>query len=333
MQTKPFFWSTFTRSPASCMTTVHRISNLGVCFVIVNWNVQSRFTTANHTDPRTSFYSMLLKKTTLCTSTINFVTHNEQDVFRTFCPHFCFSYFLLSSVLFPFFLCRMAIRFNVASARNDWEKTKLNEHIKNDESVFFIHNVNGMCLPSPYSRLGALTCFTPFEWIREKNRLLENTTLSYHCNFRVPYFFPSERTYWEVTYHQLKAKDDTIDGQMIGSMISQILTGKLLYGFVYAEFKSISKERFESYPVNTCICGATHVVNRCAECQNVHYCSKQCQRDDWNSHKITCKKPCVICKARIIGYGNNAQPLADGECCDGCNPKVVAARYLSTKNQ
>ena len=37
-------------------------------------------------------------------------------------------------------------------------------------------------------------------------------------------------------------------------------------------------------------------------------------------------KLCVLCKKHYGKYGHNAQPLADGRCCDACNDKVVAAR-------
>lgn len=35
------------------------------------------------------------------------------------------------------------------------------------------------------------------------------------------------------------------------------------------------------------------------------------------------KKVCVICGKPITGYGNNAQPVKDGKCCDKCNQEVV----------
>ena len=37
-------------------------------------------------------------------------------------------------------------------------------------------------------------------------------------------------------------------------------------------------------------------------------------------------KLCVLCKKHYGKYGHNAQPLADGRCCDACNDKVIAAR-------
>lgn len=32
---------------------------------------------------------------------------------------------------------------------------------------------------------------------------------------------------------------------------------------------------------------------------------------------------CSICGKKYDGYGNNAQPINDGRCCDECNRKVV----------
>ena len=45
---------------------------------------------------------------------------------------------------------------------------------------------------------------------------------------------------------------------------------------------------------------------------------------------------CVLCKQEIRkdpltqwDQGNNAEPLADGRCCDNCNHDVLAARILN----
>lgn len=36
---------------------------------------------------------------------------------------------------------------------------------------------------------------------------------------------------------------------------------------------------------------------------------------------------CCICKRRFTGWGNNAQPVKDGKCCDECNwMYVIPAR-------
>lgn len=35
------------------------------------------------------------------------------------------------------------------------------------------------------------------------------------------------------------------------------------------------------------------------------------------------KHICSICGEEYIGYGNNAQPVNDGRCCDECNRKTV----------
>ncbi len=37
-------------------------------------------------------------------------------------------------------------------------------------------------------------------------------------------------------------------------------------------------------------------------------------------------KICCICKKEYSGYGNNAQPIEEGQCCDKCNRLVLRAR-------
>ena len=32
---------------------------------------------------------------------------------------------------------------------------------------------------------------------------------------------------------------------------------------------------------------------------------------------------CIICKGLVYGWGNNAEPIANGICCDGCNSSRV----------
>lgn len=45
-------------------------------------------------------------------------------------------------------------------------------------------------------------------------------------------------------------------------------------------------------------------------------------------------KTCCVCGAKFTGWGNNPYPLKeDGECCDECNRKVVALRFLQVQNR
>ena len=42
-------------------------------------------------------------------------------------------------------------------------------------------------------------------------------------------------------------------------------------------------------------------------------------------------KKCCFCKKEIKGYGNNAEPLKKGYCCDECNIKlVIPTRFKAT---
>ena len=42
---------------------------------------------------------------------------------------------------------------------------------------------------------------------------------------------------------------------------------------------------------------------------------------------------CVLCNEEIIGYGNNAEPLAEGFCCDDCNSMVLIERIKRAKEK
>lgn len=38
---------------------------------------------------------------------------------------------------------------------------------------------------------------------------------------------------------------------------------------------------------------------------------------------------CSICGKQYEGFGNNAQPVNDGRCCDECNRNIVVLRRLT----
>ena len=40
---------------------------------------------------------------------------------------------------------------------------------------------------------------------------------------------------------------------------------------------------------------------------------------------------CCICKGEIDGFGNNAQPIKEGRCCDKCNYYKVIPKRLERK--
>lgn len=42
-------------------------------------------------------------------------------------------------------------------------------------------------------------------------------------------------------------------------------------------------------------------------------------------------KVCSICGREYIGWGNNAQPVNDGRCCDSCNNTYVIPTRLGMK--
>lgn len=42
---------------------------------------------------------------------------------------------------------------------------------------------------------------------------------------------------------------------------------------------------------------------------------------------------CVLCGKEIKGAGNNAEPLAEGKCCDACNNQVILARIVGIRGK
>jgi hypothetical protein len=42
-------------------------------------------------------------------------------------------------------------------------------------------------------------------------------------------------------------------------------------------------------------------------------------------------KKCSICGEEYWGYGNNAEPINSGRCCDECNAEVVISRFKKQK--
>jgi len=38
------------------------------------------------------------------------------------------------------------------------------------------------------------------------------------------------------------------------------------------------------------------------------------------------EKRCCICKELFVGFGNNAEPIMKGNCCDECNITQVIPR-------
>lgn len=44
-------------------------------------------------------------------------------------------------------------------------------------------------------------------------------------------------------------------------------------------------------------------------------------------------KYCILCGEPIDGCGNNAEPLAEGTCCDRCNNQVIMARLQGLRGK
>ena len=49
---------------------------------------------------------------------------------------------------------------------------------------------------------------------------------------------------------------------------------------------------------------------------------------------MTPVKVCSICGGAIVGFGNSAQPINDGRCCDQCNADhVIPAQRVAAEKK
>jgi len=48
--------------------------------------------------------------------------------------------------------------------------------------------------------------------------------------------------------------------------------------------------RLEAMSEGQCICGSV-TKKHCGKCKSKHYCSRECQKNDWINHKNDCKEP------------------------------------------
>ena len=52
----------------------------------------------------------------------------------------------------------------------------------------------------------------------------------------------------------------------------------------------VAKQRGAKPPANNCAVCKRATTQRCSSCHVEYYCSAECQKSDWQSHKATCKK-------------------------------------------
>ena len=60
-------------------------------------------------------------------------------------------------------------------------------------------------------------------------------------------------------------------------------------------------------------CNKCHKIkktNRCSNCKSVYYCSVQCQKNDWTSHKYACERLKKVVK---IKSKNGKKPKENSE--------------------
>ena len=49
-------------------------------------------------------------------------------------------------------------------------------------------------------------------------------------------------------------------------------------------------------------CNSLDNLQLCSSCRGIHYCSAQCQKDDWQEHKVECPKLAQLCAPGVQWY-------------------------------
>lgn len=49
-------------------------------------------------------------------------------------------------------------------------------------------------------------------------------------------------------------------------------------------------------------CNTTDNLQLCSKCHGIHYCSAQCQKEDWQEHKVQCPKLAQLCAPGLKWY-------------------------------
>lgn len=63
---------------------------------------------------------------------------------------------------------------------------------------------------------------------------------------------------------------------------------------LYEAYNTDLIEQFERKEEHQCsACGKT-AIQRCSRCKNKWYCSRNCQVEDWDNHKINCIEPSTL---------------------------------------
>ena len=93
-------------------------------------------------------------------------------------------------------------------------------------------------------------------------------------------------------FHILKCETDDIS--IVIFMISES----------YKRFKHMKKgvenmsektiKKISNKIVKVCLCGVKQNLRKCANCENVYYCSRECQKNNWKKHKLQCSSEMSI---------------------------------------
>lgn len=81
--------------------------------------------------------------------------------------------------------------------------------------------------------------------------------------------------------------------------------------FFDAEGKEVSQVEIHTVECNTCKKKPPAKLSKCAKCQLIYYCSKECQTQDWKRHKLECGKSPLLytTKVRVPESGTSVRHM------------------------
>ena len=133
--------------------------------------------------------------------------------------------------------------------------------------------------------------------------------------------------HWETFLQLLFDREARPMSEFNWQKLSEIISGaELIDQAISSRFKSIQ------YPICE-MCGRKEkeaTLKKCSRCKSLWYCSKECQRKNWSSHKLQCREPCANESTTNTNANNDAQnPYAaqfanlveDVKTCEYCGIK------------
>jgi len=127
---------------------------------------------------------------------------------------------------------------------------------------------------------------------------------------------------------------NAIDDWFAGGSEKENKTGEAIATPTKKEKPTVVKKEEVSVPCGDCIVCGQLAKCLCSGCKHVFYCSRECQRKHWSSHKDECKSmaklPYRIERSEVMGrYLMATKDLEEGELILNESPMVIGPRQLT----